>query len=219
VKTATGLESKSGNDYILLNALGSRVVADGKYLVNKNTGQVEVQWNNGIGSESAAAPQARLMATVINGILTQKLPWGLILFGVFLVIAVELLGIRSLSFAVGAYLSIGTTLAIFCGGIVRWLVERGSTASASDHDSEVSPGSLYASGLIAAGGIVGLIGIALKIAEDRHWIAEGALKFKQAGFLGFLQHDWVSVLMFIVLGYSLFHFARKPLDTTGGAKK
>jgi putative OPT family oligopeptide transporter len=216
VKTANGLESKRGEDYILLNALGSRVVADGKYLVNKNTGQVEIQWSNGIGSESAAAPQARLMATVINGILTQKLPWQLILFGVFLVVAVELLGIRSLSFAVGAYLSIGTTLAIFTGGIVRWLVERGSTASASDHDSEVSPGSLYASGLIAAGGIVGLIGIALKIAEDKHWIAEGALKFNAKGFLGFLQHDWVSVVMFMLLGYSLFHFARKPLETSGG---
>ena len=64
------------------------------------------------------------MATVINGILTRKLPWGLILLGVFLVIGVEMLDIRSLSFAVGFYLSISTTLAIFCGGLVRWLVER-----------------------------------------------------------------------------------------------
>ena len=53
------------------------------------------------------------MATVINGILTQKLPWGLILLGVFLVVAIEILGIRSLSFAVGFYLSIATTLALF----------------------------------------------------------------------------------------------------------
>ncbi len=64
------------------------------------------------------------MATVINGILQRRLPWGLILLGVFMVMAVELLGIRSLSFAVGFYLSIATTLAIFCGGVVRWLVER-----------------------------------------------------------------------------------------------
>ena len=63
------------------------------------------------------------MATVINGILTRKLPWGLVMLGVFLVIAVELLGIRSLSLAVGAYLSIGTTLAIFAGGVVRALVD------------------------------------------------------------------------------------------------
>ena len=66
------------------------------------------------------------MSVVINGILNRKLPWGLVLLGVFLVIAVELLGIRSLSFAVGSYLSIGTTAAIFAGGVVRWLAERGA---------------------------------------------------------------------------------------------
>ena len=60
------------------------------------------------------------MATVITGILNQRLPWRLVAMGVFLVIAVELLGIRSLSFAVGSYLGLHTTLAIFCGGVVRW---------------------------------------------------------------------------------------------------
>ena len=90
---------------------------------NPQTGKFEIQWIHGIGSERAAAPQAQLMATVINGILQRRLPWGLILLGVFLVVAVELLGIRSLSFAVGFYLPIATTLAIFCGGVVRWLVE------------------------------------------------------------------------------------------------
>ena len=111
------------SEYVVLNALGSSELADGKYLYSPATGRIEVQWIPGIGSEKAAAPQARLMATVINGILTRKLPWGLVLLGVFLVIGVELLGIRSLSFAVGAYLSIGTTLAIFTGGVVRWLVD------------------------------------------------------------------------------------------------
>ena len=82
-----------------------------------------MQWIPGIGSEKIAAPQARLMATVISGILSRKLPWGLVLLGVFMVITVELLGIRSLAFAVGAYLSIGTTLAIFTGGVMRWMVD------------------------------------------------------------------------------------------------
>ncbi len=123
-----------------------------------------MQWIPGIGSEKAAAPQARLMATVINGILSRKLPWGLVLLGVFIVIAVELLGIRSLAFAVGAYLSIGTTLAIFVGGVMRWMVDSAVKKAGGDAEAEgdVSPGSLYASGLIAAGGIVGLIGVALK---------------------------------------------------------
>ena len=74
----------------------------------------------------------------------------------FLVVAVELLGIRSLSFAVGSYLLIGTTAAIFCGGVVKWLAERGQKQT---EEGEASPGALYASGLIAAGGIVGLLAI------------------------------------------------------------
>ncbi|MFZ0968797.1 MAG: oligopeptide transporter, OPT family, partial [Candidatus Acidiferrales bacterium] len=143
-----------GKDYVLLNALGSHEVADGKYLYDRSTNQIEIQWIQGIGSAQAAAPQARLMATVINGILNQQLPWRLVLLGVFLVLAVELLGIRSLAFAVGSYLSIATTMAMFAGGVVRWAAELGREKK-SDSESEVSPGSLYASGLIAAGGVFG----------------------------------------------------------------
>ena len=75
------------------------------------------------------------MATVINGILSRKLPWGLVLLGVSLVIAVELLGVRSLTFAVGAYLPIGTTLPIFCGGVVRWLVDQAARRAGEDQQS------------------------------------------------------------------------------------
>jgi len=203
----------TGSNYLLLNALGSPELADGKYLYNPATQRIEVQWVQGIGSEKAAAPQARLMATVINGILTRKLPWGLVLLGVFLVIAVELLGIRSLSFAVGAYLSIATTLAIFVGGIVRWMVDRAvakAGGGGADTDSEISPGSLYASGLIAAGGIVGLMGVALKLYEA----ATGHVDIVKLPHT-FLFHDWISVLMFALLAFSLYYFARKPL---GGPK-
>ena len=116
------------SEYVLLNAIGSTELQDGKYLYSPATKQIEVHWIQGIGSASAPAPQARLMATVINGILSRKLPWGLVLLGVSLVIAVELLGIRSLTFAVGAYLPIGTTLPIFAGGVVRWIVDRAAAA-------------------------------------------------------------------------------------------
>jgi hypothetical protein len=152
------------------------------------------------------------MATVISGILSRKLPWGLVLLGVFLVIAVELLGIRSLSFAVGAYLSIATTLAIFCGGVVRWMVDRAVaqySGRAAETESEVSPGSLYASGLIAAGGIVGLLGVALKLYEA----ATDKSDILQFPANNLLHHDWVSVLMFALLAFSLYYFARKPLAT------
>ena len=66
----------NGKQYILLNALGSPELADGKYLYNPATKPIEVQWVQGIGSEKAAAPQARLMATVINGILHQQAALG-----------------------------------------------------------------------------------------------------------------------------------------------
>ena len=202
----------AGSQFQVLNAIGSRELADGKYLYNPQTGQIEVQWIQGIGSDRAAAPQARLMATVISGILNQRLPWGLVLLGVFLVIGVELLGIRSLSFAVGFYIPIATTLAIFTGGVVRWLAERGAKKV---EESDVSPGSLFASGLIAAGGIVGLLGIGVKLMETQGWIREGAVAWGaslpwMANGSNFGQG--LAVVTFALLAYSLYHFARKPLE-------
>ena len=204
--------------YILLNAINSPTVADGKYLYNPASGKIEVQWVQGIGSTRAPGPQARLMATVINGILQRKLPWGLILIGVFLVIGVELLGIRSLSFAVGFYISIGTTLIMFCGGMVRWLVEyMGKREIAHQKEpmvnileTEVSPGSLFASGLIAAGGIVGLLGIALKLVESRNWLPENALAHSITQNVAV--SNSIAILGFLLLAFSLYHFARKPLE-------
>ncbi len=255
-------ELSNARQYVLLNAIGSTTLDDGKYLYNTASGEIEVQWIQGIGSEKAAAPQGRLMATVINGILSRKLPWALVLLGVAIVVVVELLGVRSLTFAVGAYLSIATTLAIFVGGVMRWMVDRAMLRHAAEkarleHDaslalwhsdretwlaqhpdfdptdpthadpnglplpntitardvtieSEVSPGSLYASGLIAAGGIVGLLGVCVKLYEaatDR-----SIPRFSEHNPL---HHDPVSVVMFALLAFSLYYFARKPLTAEG----
>ncbi len=208
-----GSKEYQGRSYALLNAIGSRTVPEGKYLADPGSGRVEVQWIQGIGSQAAPAPQARLMSVVINGILTQKLPWGLVLLGVFVVIAVELLGIRSLSFAVGSYLSIGTTAAIFCGGLVKALAER-------DHrqtdEGEASPGALYASGLIAAGGIVGLLAIGLKLVEGAKgrlpWLGWVPTDWAAVGRgIGIEGHDLIGLFVFGVLGSSLYYYARKPL--------
>ncbi len=205
-----------GKNYILVNALGSRELPDGKYLYDPETKQIEIQWVTGIGSDKAAAPQGRLMATVITGILNQRLPWRLVAMGVFLVIAVELLGIRSLSFAVGSYLGLHTTLAIFCGGVVRWAAERGQKPSGGHAESEVSPGSLYASGLIAAGGVLGLIAIIINVLGDPelgiNLIPPGVLAFGPKIAHGLVQSNLFAVLMFGLLAFSLFHFARKKLD-------
>ena len=194
------------SEYIVLNALGSSELADGKYLYSPTTHKIEVQWIPGIGGEKAPAPQARLMATVINGILSRKLPWGLVLLGVSIVITIELLGIRSLAFAVGAYLSIGTTLAIFMGGVMRWLVDSAVKKAGGDTDSDadVSPGSLFASGLIAAGGIAGLIGVALK-GYTTTFLVPNPIHFQ------ITDNPIVSVAAFLALAGSVYYFARKPL--------
>ena len=226
-------EINNASHYTLVNAIGSNTIDDGKYLMNPETGALEVQWIQGIGSEKAAAPQGKLMATVINGILSHRLPWALVLLGVALVIMVELLGVRSLTLAVGAYLSIATTLAIFVGGVMRWMVDRAmarhkaqallttrtidemqadvtNNEALTDLDNEeISPGSLYASGLIAAGGIVGLMGVAIRLYE-------AATDHVMPRFSDHnpLHHDPVSVVMFALLAFSLYYFARKPLSET-----
>ncbi|MCL5288204.1 MAG: OPT/YSL family transporter, partial [Acidobacteria bacterium] len=229
VKVESDAYEHAGKTYVRVNAIGSRWSPDGKYLYDKDTQQIEIQWETGIGGAQAAAPQARLMATVINGILTQRLPWRLVLLGVFLVIAIELLGIRSLSFAVGSYLSIATTLAIFTGGVVRWLVERGTKKAGGAHEeSEVSPGSLYASGLIAAGGVIGLLAIVINLLQDKEitrqlpgWLTStlglplnDKLFDLGARFPGnpYTAEPWSGVVMFLLLAVSLFFFARKKLD-------
>jgi len=228
----TGVERQDSNylhegkSYVLVNAIGSSVIPDGKYLYDPSTRQIEIQWEQGIGSARAAAPQARLMATVINGILNRRLPWRLVFLGVFLVIAIEILGVRSLPFAVGSYISIGTTMAMFAGGMVRWLAEQG-IENPSAAESEVSPGSLYSSGLIAAGGVFGLLAIILNLLQDPelsthvpHWLAR-ALHLPWPGkiFTAWGEHHMphlqqsqgFGVLLFAALAATLFVSARKKL--------
>jgi putative OPT family oligopeptide transporter len=213
-----------GKNYVLINALGSGQVPDGEYLYDPNSKRIELQWAQGIGSDKAPAPQARLMATVINGILSQRLPWRLVLMGVALVIAVEILGIRSLAFAVGAYLSLGTTATMFAGGLVRVLVE---ATTKKKEESEASPGALYSSGLIAAGGVFGLLGIVINLLQDPeisnhvpHWLTTVLRLPWRADLFAFgpkifgplATSNLFGLIMFLVLAATLLYFARKKLD-------
>jgi len=213
-----------GKTYALINSLGSSVVPDGEYLYDPGTKQIEIQWAQGIGSDKAPAPQARLMATVINGILNQRLPWRLVLMGVALVLAVEILGVRSLAFAVGSYLSIATTATMFAGGLVRWLVE---TTSKKADEGEASPGALYSSGLIAAGGVFGLLGIVIALLQDPEistrvpqWVSSvlrlpwrpDLFSFGPKILGSVATSNLFGLFMFMLLAGSLFYFARKKLS-------
>ena len=94
------------------------------------------------------------MSTIIKGLLSRNLPWGLVLVGVFISVTLELCGIHSLSFAVGSYLPIATTAPIFAGGLVRAYVE---SKTGRAEESEVGSGTLFSSGLIAGGSLAGIL--------------------------------------------------------------
>ena len=110
--------------------------------------------SHGIGEERLPAPQATLMATVIKGVMSQNLPWGYIMVGAGLALMVYLCGVSPLAWAVGAYLPMATTFAIFLGGLCRGLVDK---LRKEKTESEISPGMLYATGLVAGGALFGIL--------------------------------------------------------------
>jgi putative OPT family oligopeptide transporter len=160
----------------------------------------------GIGTPDIPAPQATLMATIIKGLLSQNLPWGLVLVGVFLSVTLELCGVRSLSFAVGSYLPIATTAPIFAGGLVRAYVEHRTGAH---EESEVGAGTLFSSGLIAGGSLCGIL-YAILVGTGRIGLPQAlgnALPFLHSGASG-----WVAgALLFFALALILARNAQKKV--------
>ena len=117
--------------------------------------------------EKFAAPQATLMATLIKGLLSFNLDWNFVLVGVFLAVTMELCGIKSLSFAVGAYLPLSTTLPIFAGGALKGFVDwRAKRKKIKIEDAELGKGSLFATGLVAGGALAGVIVALLTVDDD-----------------------------------------------------
>jgi putative OPT family oligopeptide transporter len=177
-----------------------------------------------IGSEKLPAPQANLMATIIKGLLAQDLPWGLVLVGMAISVVVELCGIRSLSFAVGAYLPLSTTAPIFIGGMVKALVDRMSGARAGGHEeSEVSSGMLYSTGLVAGGSLTGVL-IAILSGRDTTMMIEGQERrvslvdyvVRSVGVQGWQQYgavaDLIGIAFFAGLCILLLKAARQRLE-------
>src|SRR5207247_10519221 len=144
--------------------------------------------------------------------------------GVAVVLSVEILGVRSLPFATGSYLSIATTGAMFAGGLVRALIE--ATTKKKD-ESEASPGALYSSGLIAAGGVFGLLGIIIALLQDPeisnrvpHFVTSILALPWRPDLFSFgpklmgprPARNLFGVFMFALLASSLFYFVCKTLD-------
>src|SRR3989454_5314079 len=127
-----GTDSIDNNTYQVIRVyVQTRGVPPGKYLVDPTSHEIRYVVDPGIGGriheyaghdlKRLDSPKATLMALITDGILTHKLPWALVLIGVFLTIAIELMGVGSLPVAVGVYLPLTTSAGMFAGGGVRWL--------------------------------------------------------------------------------------------------
>jgi putative OPT family oligopeptide transporter len=158
----------------------------------------------GFGSRELPAPQAGLMASLAQGIVNHNMAWPLVIVGILMGFALIMVEVKSpMLFAVGMYLPLETTFAIFVGGIIRWatdkLRDRRGLNDAQKARVE-NAGVLTASGLIAGEALCGLV---------------------VAGFRGFqkplpviFEHpsDILGVLAFIVL---IIVMVRVPLANAG----
>ena len=150
---ATPIKQQMG---LIIGVLVSTLVIGGTILLLDHSVPGEL---HGIGSARMPAPQGTLMATIIKGLLAQKLPWGPVLVGVFAAWMAQLAGAHALSWAVGAYLPVSTTAPIWIGGLMKMFADKMRKAP---EEGEIGPGMLYATGLVAGGSLAG-IAIALLI--------------------------------------------------------
>ncbi|MBL8797891.1 MAG: oligopeptide transporter, OPT family [Planctomycetia bacterium] len=204
---------------------------EGKVLVDPESGKVE--WTEtGSGSVEKYedtentrfdAPKTQVMRIIIDGVLTQKLNWSLVLIGAMIAVTMELCGVSSLAFAVGVYVPIQYSVPIFIGGIVRWGIDAwqakqsaASVEAAGDdpeararaeieaiRKSETSPGVLLASGYIAGGSLAGVVVAFLEFApsfKDRFNFSSATARLDNVKVLGPLSNaDLVALGLFVPL--------------------
>ncbi len=183
-----------------------------KILDKPTADMVQQGFTHAIGTDKFPAPQATLMATLIKGILSFNLDWQFVFVGVALAVVMELCGVNSLSFAVGAYLPLSTTLPIFCGGAVRGLVDwRKKRKGEIIAEDDLGKGNLFATGLVAGGALAGVI-VALLIAGS-DTIAKKLetinLESKIENAIGINLYQLLGVAGFLVLVILLYRTAMK----------
>ncbi len=175
--------------------------------------------HHAIGTDKFPAPQGTLMATLIKGILSFNLDWQFVLVGVFIAVVMELCGIKALSFAIGIYLPLSTTLPIFIGGAIRGIAEwrnKKKNVSVSPEEEDLGKGNLFATGLVAGGAIAGVIVATLSSIDSVNTSlgkvsAEPGLTEK----LGGEGYKWLGVAFFALMGFILYRIAvsKKKVST------
>ena len=222
------------NSYRVWHNTDLTVGQEGKYLVN-NQGKpvylVDPTINGVITKDESNntlerydAPKAKLMSYIIKGILSQQLPWGLVLIGALIAVALELAGVPSLAFAVGLYLPISTSAPIFVGGVVRWAVDlylkrklagRNLTEEQIVAETDKSNGVLLASGYIAGGAIAGILVAFFAVIPALAAVQESFKKWAETGnpFFDGPNADWLGMIPFWVLALILYYVGRELLLT------
>jgi putative OPT family oligopeptide transporter len=208
--------ARDGASYHVLRLAEARDgVPAGKYLVDGAgriryledpgiNGRVDVR-DDGTHVAKFNAPKAVLMSFIIDGIMSRKLPWGLVLLGVSIALVLELCGISSLAFAVGVYLPLSTSAPIMVGGIVRWVADRTARRRRSATEEESGPGVLFSSGLIAGASVAGMAVALMQLSEPTRRALEAAAFGQRWPALA--ASDALSLALFLGLGAILWAVA------------
>ncbi len=184
-----------------------------KFLDKPSAEMLQQGIHHAIGSEKYPAPQATLMATLIKGILSQNLDWQYVMVGMFLAVTMELCGIKSLSFAIGVYLPLATTLPIFVGGAIRGIVEgkqKKEKLQVNPEEEELSKGSLFATGLVAGGAVAGVV-IAFVAGSDAGERLLQKISLESNLLQGLTQGGYflLGAAFFALMGFMLYKVAMK----------
>ncbi len=187
-----------------------------KFLDKPTTEMVQQGIQHAIGTEKYPAPQATLMATLIKGILSQNLDWQYVIVGMFLAVVMELCGIKSLSFAIGVYLPLATTLPIFIGGAIRGIVEsrqKKDKKEVSAEEEELSKGSLFATGLVAGGAVAGVvIAFITGTSGGEQFLANISMEHGLVSALSENGYFLLGTLFFALMGLILYRVAMKKTE-------
>lgn len=208
-----GATPKNQQIALFVGAIVSSIAIGGtiKILDRPTQEMLEQGIHHAIGTNTYPAPQGTLMATLIKAILGPGLQWQFILVGACIAIMVELCGIRSLSFAIGIYLPLSTTLPIFIGGAIRGIVDwRKKRSGATAEEEDLSKGNLFATGLVAGGALAGVI-IAYLMAFNGSRSALENISMEH-GLMNSLSQDgyfFLGVLFFAIMGYTLYRVGMK----------
>jgi putative OPT family oligopeptide transporter len=156
------------------------------------------------------APQGTLMATIIKGIQSNELDWQYVMVGVFIAVVLELCGVKALSFAVGTYLPLATTLPIFIGGFIRGIVDKQSKkhGAADGEEEDLRKGNLFATGLVAGGALFGVLAAILTVFWEDGMKAVN-LEKKLSHNLGESVYMLMGVLFFAVMAFILYRVGSK----------